>query len=253
MQERQPRWRSISATHTLTHLLQYSLITLAAAIVPAAVAGWIAAGRVLRPVHRITEAARTASEGNLTARVSSRSLRGLMRDASSPGRARSLGELIFSEHETGPGPARGVREGGLRMLRRLASAREIEDFRRAGLEPVLGPTIGVPEDRKASSRTAARRRMGRRPEPGRGPRCDPRADADRGQHGRRPRRGPRLGRRRLAAQAFRVRRARRPGPVPRTAGHPAAVSHAGARRPEARPGSDLRLPPRRRPVTACAP
>jgi signal transduction histidine kinase len=55
---------------TLTHLLQYSLITLAAVTVLAALAGWIVAGRALRPVHQITEAARAASEDNLSARVS---------------------------------------------------------------------------------------------------------------------------------------------------------------------------------------
>ena len=57
---------------TLSHLLQYSLITLAAVIALAAILGWIAAGRVLRPVHRITAAARAASEHNLTARVALR-------------------------------------------------------------------------------------------------------------------------------------------------------------------------------------
>jgi signal transduction histidine kinase len=55
---------------TLAHLLRYSSITLAAATLLAALAGWIVAGRVLRPVHQITEAARTASEHNLGARVS---------------------------------------------------------------------------------------------------------------------------------------------------------------------------------------
>src|SRR5258707_13602845 len=35
----------------------------------AAVLGWIFAGRALRPVHRITTAARAASEHNLSARV----------------------------------------------------------------------------------------------------------------------------------------------------------------------------------------
>jgi signal transduction histidine kinase len=54
---------------TLSHLLQYSLITLAVVIALAAVLGWIAAGRALRPVHRITTAARAASERNLSARV----------------------------------------------------------------------------------------------------------------------------------------------------------------------------------------
>ena len=54
---------------TLSHLLQYSLITLAAVIALAAVLGWIFSGRALRPVHRITAAARAASEHNLSARV----------------------------------------------------------------------------------------------------------------------------------------------------------------------------------------
>ncbi len=57
---------------TLSHLLQYSLITLAVVIALAAMLGWIAAGRALRPVHRITAAARAASEHNLSARVALR-------------------------------------------------------------------------------------------------------------------------------------------------------------------------------------
>jgi signal transduction histidine kinase len=57
---------------TLSHLLQYSLITLAVVLALAAVLGWIAAGHVLRPVHRITAAARAASERNLSARVALR-------------------------------------------------------------------------------------------------------------------------------------------------------------------------------------
>jgi signal transduction histidine kinase len=54
---------------TLGQLLRYSLATLAAATLLAAVAGWLVAGRVLRPVHRITAAARNASEDHLEARV----------------------------------------------------------------------------------------------------------------------------------------------------------------------------------------
>src|SRR6202030_3218211 len=46
---------------TLSHLLQYSLITLAVVIALAAVLGWLASGRALRPVHQITTAARAAS------------------------------------------------------------------------------------------------------------------------------------------------------------------------------------------------
>jgi signal transduction histidine kinase len=54
---------------TLSHLLHYSLITLVAVIGLAALLGWIFSGRALRPVHRITAAARAASEYNLSARV----------------------------------------------------------------------------------------------------------------------------------------------------------------------------------------
>jgi signal transduction histidine kinase len=53
----------------LSHLLQYSLLTLAVVLALAAVLGWIFAGRVLRPVQQITTAARAASEHNLSARV----------------------------------------------------------------------------------------------------------------------------------------------------------------------------------------
>jgi signal transduction histidine kinase len=56
----------------LSHLLQYSLITLAVVIALAAILGWVFAGRALRPVHRITAAARAASEQNLSARVALR-------------------------------------------------------------------------------------------------------------------------------------------------------------------------------------
>jgi signal transduction histidine kinase len=54
---------------TLTHLLIYSLLGLAGATLLAVVAGWIVAGRILRPVHRLTAAARVASEQNLSQRI----------------------------------------------------------------------------------------------------------------------------------------------------------------------------------------
>ena len=58
-----------SAATTLTHLLTYSLLSLAGAALLAAVAGWIVAGRILRPVHRLTAAARAASEQDLSQRI----------------------------------------------------------------------------------------------------------------------------------------------------------------------------------------
>ena len=54
---------------TLVHLLSYSLISLAGVTLLAALAGWIAAGRILRPVRRLTAAARAASEHNLSQRI----------------------------------------------------------------------------------------------------------------------------------------------------------------------------------------
>jgi signal transduction histidine kinase len=54
---------------TLSHLLGYSLVTLAVVIALAAVLGWVFSGRALRPVHLITTAARGASEHNLSARI----------------------------------------------------------------------------------------------------------------------------------------------------------------------------------------
>jgi signal transduction histidine kinase len=60
---------SAQRTTTLTHLLTYSLLSLAGVTLLAAVAGWIVAGRILRPVHRLTAAARAASEQNLSQRI----------------------------------------------------------------------------------------------------------------------------------------------------------------------------------------
>ena len=65
---------------TLSHLLTYSLLSLAGAALLAAAAGWIAAGRILRPVHRLTAAARAASEQNLSHRIALRGPRDELRE-----------------------------------------------------------------------------------------------------------------------------------------------------------------------------
>lgn len=54
---------------TLHHLLLYSVIALAAVVVLAGLAGWLLAGRILRPVHQLTAAAREAGEHNLSRRL----------------------------------------------------------------------------------------------------------------------------------------------------------------------------------------
>ncbi len=54
---------------TLAHLLTFSLLGLAGVTLLAVLAGWVVAGRILRPVHRLTAAARAASEQNLSQRI----------------------------------------------------------------------------------------------------------------------------------------------------------------------------------------
>jgi signal transduction histidine kinase len=65
---------------TLNHLLVYSLIALAGVSVVAALAGWLLAGRILRPVHQLTAAARAASEHNLSQRLELRGPRDELRE-----------------------------------------------------------------------------------------------------------------------------------------------------------------------------
>ena len=60
---------STQRSTTLAHLLTYSLLGLAGLTLLAVAAGWIVAGRILRPVHRLTAAARAATEQNLSQRI----------------------------------------------------------------------------------------------------------------------------------------------------------------------------------------
>ena len=60
---------SAQLSTTLTDLLAYSLLSLAGVTMLAVAAGWILAGRILRPVHRLTAAARAASEQDLSQRI----------------------------------------------------------------------------------------------------------------------------------------------------------------------------------------
>jgi signal transduction histidine kinase len=54
---------------TLEWMLIYSLSALAGVALLAAAAGWLLAGRILRPVHQLTAAARAANEHHLTGRL----------------------------------------------------------------------------------------------------------------------------------------------------------------------------------------
>ena len=60
---------SAQRSATLANLLTYSLLSLAGVALLAAAGGWVVAGRILRPVHRLTAAARAASEQNLSQRI----------------------------------------------------------------------------------------------------------------------------------------------------------------------------------------
>jgi signal transduction histidine kinase len=55
--------------HTMSELLRWSIVGLIGLTVASAGLGWMMAGRVLRPVHEITEAARRASERHLGERI----------------------------------------------------------------------------------------------------------------------------------------------------------------------------------------
>ena len=60
---------SAQRSSTLAHLLINSLLALAGATVLASIVGWLVAGRILRPVHQLTAAARAAGERNLSLRL----------------------------------------------------------------------------------------------------------------------------------------------------------------------------------------
>jgi signal transduction histidine kinase len=71
---------SAQRSTTLTHLLTYSLLSLAGLTLLAAIAGLILAGRILRPVRRLTAAARAASEQNLSERLAMQGPRDELRE-----------------------------------------------------------------------------------------------------------------------------------------------------------------------------
>ncbi len=71
---------SAQRSTTLAHMVTYSLLSLAGVTVLAAVVGWLVAGRILRPVHQLTAAARAASEQNLSQRIALRGPRDELRE-----------------------------------------------------------------------------------------------------------------------------------------------------------------------------
>ena len=71
---------SAERSTTLSHLLVYSLGGLAILTLIALGIGWIVAERILRPIHRITAAAQSASERNLSLRLGLTGPRNELRD-----------------------------------------------------------------------------------------------------------------------------------------------------------------------------
>jgi signal transduction histidine kinase len=64
--------QSAQRSHTLNELLVWSLVGLGGLAIASAGLGWVMAGRVLRPVREITDAARQASERHLGERINLR-------------------------------------------------------------------------------------------------------------------------------------------------------------------------------------
>jgi signal transduction histidine kinase len=119
---------------TLSHLLQYSLITLAVVIALAAILGWIFSGRALRPVHRITTAARAASEHNLSARVAPTGPRDELREL-----AETFDEMLGRLQAAFEGQQRFIANASHELRTPLA-------VMRATVDVVLGDPDSTPGD-----------------------------------------------------------------------------------------------------------
>jgi signal transduction histidine kinase len=124
----------IQRDRTLSHLLQYSLITLAVVIALAAVLGWIAAGRALRPVHLITAAARAASEHNLSARVAPTGPRDELREL-----AETFDDMLGRLEAAFDGQQRFIANASHELRTPLA-------VMRASIDVVLGKSNSTPGD-----------------------------------------------------------------------------------------------------------
>jgi signal transduction histidine kinase len=122
---------------TLSHLLQYSLITLAVVIALAAILGWIFSGRALRPVHQITAAARAASEHNLSARVAPTDPRDELREL-----AETFDEMLGRLQAAFEGQQRFIANASHELRTPLA-------VMRATVDVVLGNRDSTPGDLRA--------------------------------------------------------------------------------------------------------
>ncbi|GIF20542.1 sensor protein CutS [Paractinoplanes tereljensis] len=130
---------------TLQRLLWYSLSTLAAVTLLAAVAGWIVAGRVLRPVHRITEAARNASEENLAARLALTGPRDELREL-----ADTFDDMLDRLQAAFDSQRRFIANAGHELRTPLTVMRTAVDVVLAKPEPTSAELIGMGHDVQAA-------------------------------------------------------------------------------------------------------
>jgi signal transduction histidine kinase len=122
---------------TLSHLVQYSLITVAVVIALAAILGWTFSGRALRPVHLITAAARAASERNLSARVAPTGPRDELREL-----AETFDEMLGRLQAAFEGQQRFIANASHELRTPLA-------VMRATVDVVLGNPDATPGDLRA--------------------------------------------------------------------------------------------------------
>jgi signal transduction histidine kinase len=130
---------------TLDQLLRYSLATLVAVTLLAAVAGWIVAGRVLRPVHRITAAARNASEDQLSARVALTGPRDELREL-----ADTFDAMLDRLQTAFEGQRRFIANAGHELRTPLTVMRTAVDVVLAKPEPTRDELLGMGRDVRAA-------------------------------------------------------------------------------------------------------
>jgi signal transduction histidine kinase len=130
---------------TLSHLLQYSLITLAVVIALAAILGWVFAGRALRPVHLITAAARAASGDDLSARVTPTGPRDELREL-----AETFDEMLGRLQAAFEGQERFIANASHELRTPLAVMRATVDVVLGNPDSTLGDLRGMATDIRAA-------------------------------------------------------------------------------------------------------
>ena len=130
---------------TLDQLLWLSLGTLAAVTLLAAGAGWLTAGRVLRPVHRITEAARNASEEQLGARLAMTGPRDELREL-----ADTFDDMLDRLQAAFESQRRFIANAGHELRTPLTVMRTAVDVVLAKPEPTRAELLGMGRDVRAA-------------------------------------------------------------------------------------------------------